>query len=271
MKKIISLLIISMVSLFTSAQSFEVDGIKYKIISKIKKTVAFDKIDKKFSGSLIIPETIEYKNETYRVTEIDDSRGFPRDGVTSISIPNSVTSIGNFAFSSYNNITSVIIPNSVITIRECAFLWCSNLTSVIIPNSVTSIGESAFNLCSNLTSIIIPNSAIKIGKYCFSGCNKINDVRCEDGSFPLWILPYLPEECPFMVAQKYQQYGGNNNMYAQNVQQPAMQTTPVVPKAEKKAPSSDVDKNIFVDNKIQTPAVSASPALTGSWRDMKLK
>ena len=82
-------------------------------------------------------------------------------GLTSITIPNSITSIGEFAFSA-SGLTSIKIPNSVTSIGKWAFS-SSGLTSVTIPNSVTSISDAAFNYCSGLTSITIPNSITSIG------------------------------------------------------------------------------------------------------------
>ncbi len=77
-------------------------------------------------------------------------------------IPNSVTSIGNSAFSGYSNLPSITIPNSVTSIGNSAFSGCSSLPSITIPNSVTSIGNSAFSGCSSLSSITIPNSVTTI-------------------------------------------------------------------------------------------------------------
>ncbi|GHT67718.1 hypothetical protein FACS189452_05980 [Bacteroidia bacterium] len=97
-------------------------------------------------------------------------------GLTSVTIPNSVTSIGNKAFSNCTGLTSVTIPNSVTSIGNNAFLGCSGLTSVTIPNSVTSIGGSAFHYCSGLTSITIPNSVTSIGNSAFQGCTGLTSV-----------------------------------------------------------------------------------------------
>ena len=97
-------------------------------------------------------------------------------GLTSITIPNSVTSIGDGTFSGCNGLTSITIPNSVTSIGNVTFNGCSGLTSVTIPNSVTSIGESAFSGCSSLTSITIPNSVTSIGSYAFSVCNGLTSV-----------------------------------------------------------------------------------------------
>ena len=83
--------------------------------------------------------------------------------MTSVVIPDSVTSIGDDAFRGCFNLTSVVIPDSVTSIGDCAFLSCSSLTSVVIPDSVTSIGDCAFDSCSSLTSITVDenNTAYK--------------------------------------------------------------------------------------------------------------
>ena len=95
--------------------------------------------------------------------------------LASITIPNSVTSIGGGAFSGCSSLTSVTIPNSVTSIGNDAFYGCSSLTSVAIPSSVTSIGESAFEGCSSLTSVIIPNGVTNIDGV-FYGCSSLTSV-----------------------------------------------------------------------------------------------
>ena len=89
-------------------------------------------------------------------------------GCKNTTIPNSVTSIGNYAFYRCHDLTSVVIPNSVTSIGNEAFMLCSGLTSLTIPNSVTSIGIYAFYNC-GLTSLTIPNSVTSIGELAFSG------------------------------------------------------------------------------------------------------
>jgi hypothetical protein len=97
-------------------------------------------------------------------------------GLTSITIPDSVTSIGQAAFSGCSSLTSITIPDSVTSIGDNAFSGCSSLTSVTIPNSVTSIGDGAFRYCSGLSSITIPNSITSIGYSAFKSCTGLTSV-----------------------------------------------------------------------------------------------
>ncbi len=103
-------------------------------------------------------------------------------GLTSITIPNSVTSIGHYAFDGCSGLTSITIPNSVTSIGSSAFSGCCGLTSITIPNSVTSIGSSTFYRCSGLTSITIPNSVTSIGGGAFSSCSGLTSIKVESGN-----------------------------------------------------------------------------------------
>ena len=96
-------------------------------------------------------------------------------GLTSLTIPSSVTSIGNEAFHGCCGLTSLVIPSSVTSIDRSAFSGCSSLTSLTIPSSVTSIGESAFSGCSGLTSIYVYLEKLpNLGTDIFSGCDAKN-------------------------------------------------------------------------------------------------
>ncbi len=118
------------------------------------------------------------------VTSIGRYAFYKCSGLTSVTIPNSVTSIGSAAFSGCSDLTSVTIPNSVTSIGDYAFRGCSGLTSVTIGNSVTSIGDFAFYGCSGLTSVTIGNSVTDIGIYAFRECSGLQNVYCYAENVP---------------------------------------------------------------------------------------
>ena len=118
------------------------------------------------------------------VTSIGDQAFSWCSGLTSIEIPNSVTTIGNSAFYNCYGLTSIEIPNSVTTIGNSAFYNCYGLTSIEIPNSVTTIGNSAFCDCTGLTSIEIPNSVTYIGLGAFDHCSNLTTIKCHAESVP---------------------------------------------------------------------------------------
>ena len=125
--------------------------------------------------TVIIPETVTNNGTTYSVTSIGRN-AFQYSYLTSITIPNSVTSIGEDAFYNCSSLTSITIPNSVTSIGGEAFRNCSSLTSITIPNSVTSIGWQAFYDCSSLTSVTIGNSVTSIGGSAFAYCSSLTSV-----------------------------------------------------------------------------------------------
>ena len=123
-------------------------------------------------GAVTIPATIG----GLPVVAIGISAFYGRTGLTSVSIPSSVTSIGDGAFYGCTGLTSVSIPSSVTSIGDNAFFNCTGLTSVSIPSSVTSIGFSAFQSCTGLTSVTISNGVTSIGGGAFRGCIGLSSV-----------------------------------------------------------------------------------------------
>ena len=118
-------------SISASADVVEVDGIYYDI-SGTTATVTSGGV--KYSGDIVIPKSITYKNSNYSGTRIGDYAFYECRSLTSVTIPNSVTSIGNSAFNRCSSLTSVTIPNSVKSIGDFAFHYCSGLTHPIIVN-----------------------------------------------------------------------------------------------------------------------------------------
>ncbi|MFP6872370.1 MAG: leucine-rich repeat domain-containing protein [Verrucomicrobiales bacterium] len=146
-----------------------VNPIKYKIAGD---TVTITGCDRKASGALTIPATIEGKP----VTSIGDKAFAYCSGLTSITIPDSVTSIGVRAFYKCSSLTSTTIPDGVTSIRDFAFLGCTSLTDILIPDGVTSIGKSAFSDCTSLTNIAIPHGVTSIGWSAFARYTSLMSV-----------------------------------------------------------------------------------------------
>jgi hypothetical protein len=100
------------------------------------------------------------------------------NNLTSVTISNSVTNIGDVAFDYCHSLTNVTLPNSVTNIGNWAFEGCASLTSVTIPDGVTSIGVAAFQYA-GLTNVTIPSSVTNIGEGPFSGCSNLTAIRVE--------------------------------------------------------------------------------------------
>lgn len=140
------------------------------------------------TGNLIIPSTVMYNGITYSVTSIGDYAFWDCTGMTSVTIPNSVTEIGLGIFSGcigltepvYNNLifayfpcgyaSSYSIPNGIIKIASYAFADCEGLTHITIPGSVTEIETWAFRNCTGLSTVSLPNSVTEVGVGAFYGC-----------------------------------------------------------------------------------------------------
>ena len=165
------------------AYDLEVDGIYYNLVIGDEITLEVTSGDEKYSGDIVIPETVTYNGRTCKVTSIEDEAFYDCDSLTSVESPN-VKSIGEYAFYDCDSLTSVKMPN-VTTIGEGVFYGCTSLTSVEFPNA-TSIGINldeeilpgyeefrggyVFYGCTSLTNAIFPN-ATSIGiKQTFTGC-----------------------------------------------------------------------------------------------------
>jgi hypothetical protein len=116
------------------------------------------------------------------ITVLDGFDNAPwTDYLSSVTnIPNTVTSIGDYAFSLCSSLASINIPNGVTSIGLDAFNSCP-ITSINIPNGVTSINDGTFQECSSLTTITIPSSVISIGEFTFAGCSSLASINIPNG------------------------------------------------------------------------------------------
>ena len=108
--------------------------------------------------------------------KLGDYAFFGCSGLTSLTIPSSVTEIGESAFQDCRGLTSLAIPSGVTSIGRYAFKGCSGLTSLTLPSGVTEIGWGAFEACSGLTSLTLPSSVTSIGLEAFSGCSGLTSI-----------------------------------------------------------------------------------------------
>lgn len=196
------------------ADTETVDGIEwtYTVVSgkaKIYKGEWSAAIRTSTTGAITIPSSLG----DCPVANIGDYAFYSCSGLTSVTIPSSVTGIGDSAFYNCSGLTSVTLPDSVVSIGDSAFKDCSGLAdtngfviirnvlysyhgsddAVVIPDGVTRIGNSAFYYCRNLTSLTIPNSVTTIGERAFAYCTGLTSLSVPDSVTS--IGPYMFDCC----------------------------------------------------------------------------
>ena len=174
MRRALLFVVFALVSISAKALWFEQDGIYYET-----RTDGVWVMPNKYKGDIVIPSTVTYKGIEYTVVGIG-SAFTNRPEVTSVTIPNTVTTLGEFSFQACG-LTSIIIPNSVTVIGGAAFQECNNLESVTIGNGVDSIGTAAFRNCTSLKSISIPGNVTKLGNAAFKDCNNLTTITIGNG------------------------------------------------------------------------------------------
>ena len=154
--------------------SVSVDNLNYASINGM----LFNK-----AGTTLItcPEALTNINIPQGVTSIGDWAFSSCTGLTSIGIPEGVTIIGEWAFSYCKGLTSINLPQGLTIIRNGAFVGCTGLTSIGIPEGVTSIGGQTFSNCTGLTSINLPQGLTSIGYGSFSCCTGLTSISLPQG------------------------------------------------------------------------------------------
>lgn len=185
MKKLL-IALISVVLLLTLCSCSESSHLKFKLKDDGTYSVS-GKLSAQFQEEIVIPET--YKGKP--VTEIADNAfdvhvkffnafGIDVNRIINVTIPDSVTSIGDHAFYSCESLESIIIPEGVTSIGYRAFYKCYSLESVTIPGTVTSIGDEAFGSCNPLDNVVIPDSITSISNGLFYYCHSLKNITIPD-------------------------------------------------------------------------------------------
>lgn len=211
---------------------FEVDGICYKVASHKNLTCSVISNDDKYSGTVVIPNTVTFEDKTYAVTAIENGAFNDCTGVTKLIIEDgdsvltcgynfysssgtgkglfydcpiesvymgrtisypTESQYGDSPFYSNKNLTAITIGNKVDSIGNNAFAYCSNLAHVTMGDSVTYVGSFAFAWCASLTNIVLPNSVTSIGSFAFSQCTSLTNVILP--SFITSIDTFLFSQC----------------------------------------------------------------------------
>lgn len=177
----------------------EIDGIYYII----ENSATVTKNPNKYSGDIVIPESVSYEGNNYLVGRIDYDAFMDCSGLTSIKLPEGLLYIEASAFSGCSKLSNIELPNSILYIGNNAFydcrslksinipknefyssvgheFNCSGLTSIDIPNTITRI--DGFYGCTELTSVFIPKTVTEIVEYSFGGCYSLEKITVESAN-----------------------------------------------------------------------------------------
>ena len=174
---LVVMLIMTASSAMAQDVKFEViDGLRY-LLETGTKTASVMANNGKYSGDIVVPEKVKSSDGVeYSIISLGASCFKDCVGLTSLTIPSSVTLLGSYCFQNCYGLTSITIPSSVTSLGGGCFYGCSGLTSITIPSSVTSLGQSCFSGCSGLTTITIPSSVTSLSNECFSGCSGLTTI-----------------------------------------------------------------------------------------------
>lgn len=208
-KKALLLIVCAWIStLAWSSERIEVNGVYY-LFHGDSATVTYTGVEKlgpytlavsDYSGTVIVPDSVQYEGNWYHVTEVGDN-AFQQSYVRSVTLPESVTKIGVYAFQSATNLQSINIPSGVTYIEDKTFAGCNSLpvingiryadtyllattdktqTNYTISERTKWIAEEAFKDSYAATSITLPSSILSIGTSAFRGCTSLTSVTIEN-------------------------------------------------------------------------------------------
>ena len=170
------------------AEDFSEGNIHYNILSRTDLTVEvtyegefFETQANEYTGKVTIPATVTHNDTTYRVVQIGDDAFNECYNLTSVTLPEGITSIGNAAFRSCDALSAITIPEGVTSIGNGAFYDCGKLTAISLPNSVTTMGNGVFSSCTSLKSVVLSENIKTIGMSVFLDCAKLASINLPEG------------------------------------------------------------------------------------------
>ncbi len=156
--------------------TFTVDGFTYKVTDELAREVSL--IDGTNAvGYCVIPQSVN----GYNVSVIEYMAFYECTGLTGITLPDTVYSIGALAFAYCSNLTSIKFPDSLYNIGANAFFKCTKLAEINLPNGLSRIDQYAFSYCSALKTVNIPSNVSSIGECAFEYCSELTEITISEG------------------------------------------------------------------------------------------
>lgn len=180
MKKAFLTIMLSCLSAcFALAQeTVEIDNIKYYLDNGMA-TVAEQ--TETLKGSIMIPETVTYGDEEYRVMKLAASAFADQTDITDVTLPNSITALPDYCFQYCESLKSITLPESLTKLGADCFSYCKVLEEITQPEGVKEVGDYCFYRCLGLKSVTLPEN-VKIGRRCFMYCIRIESLRLPSGT-----------------------------------------------------------------------------------------
>lgn len=169
---VLMLLLPTVASAYEDKTEIKIGGINYRLTSDGKAEIAQNS---ECRGDIIIPDSITYHKNTYQVTTIA-CFAFSESGVTSVTLPDAITTISSSAFNKCQNLKRIRFPRQLAVIESGGFFMCESLDSVVCPPGLKEIHGDAFWRCSSLNYLVLNDSIKVIKGSAFFGCNKIESL-----------------------------------------------------------------------------------------------
>ena len=179
MRKILFVIFVAL-SISVNAYDFVKDGVYYNILSSNQVEVTYKShAVGSYEGDIVIPQMVDYNGKTYVVVKIGDWAFAESKLLTSIILPESISTIGEYSFNCCEYLKSLNLPTGVTSIKSAAFQGCYRLAidTLIVPQTMTRLESSTFNQCNKIKNIILPEGLASIGDNAFHQCYSLKKIK----------------------------------------------------------------------------------------------